>query len=281
MSLNWPIPSFVGEQYTYAGSTWEWNGSAWQSLGPGQAGPTGPTGASGSSGSSGANGVTGPTGPTGASGSSGSVGATGPTGVTGAVGSSLASGTITLTGATGFFFNTALSDGSGSSITVLSANVLYAYPFVAGKNYTITSLYASLSSGGSLSSGQEGSIVLYSDNNGSPGTKLRETVGFNIGIGYNTTAVGASITDYALTAGTIYWLAFYVNNITGGINFKGSSSVPVVSVKSLVGDDFGPLEPIGYSQAATFGSAPSTWSSTTLIRGSLAPVIALGYNATS
>lgn len=46
MSLNWPIPSFVGEQYTYAGSTWEWNGEAWESLGPGLVGPTGATGAS-------------------------------------------------------------------------------------------------------------------------------------------------------------------------------------------------------------------------------------------
>lgn len=46
MSLNWPIPSFVGEQYTAAGSTWEWNGEAWQSLGPGSPGATGATGAS-------------------------------------------------------------------------------------------------------------------------------------------------------------------------------------------------------------------------------------------
>lgn len=47
MSLNWPIPSFIGEQYTYAGSTWEWNGEAWQSLGPGSPGPTGATGPTG------------------------------------------------------------------------------------------------------------------------------------------------------------------------------------------------------------------------------------------
>ena len=60
MPLNWPTPSFIGEQYTYLGNTWVWDGQVWKSLGEYIPGPTGPTGPTGS---------IGPTGPGGASGS--------------------------------------------------------------------------------------------------------------------------------------------------------------------------------------------------------------------
>jgi hypothetical protein len=34
MEINWPVPSFVGEQYTSpGGDIWEWNGYAWETLG--------------------------------------------------------------------------------------------------------------------------------------------------------------------------------------------------------------------------------------------------------
>jgi hypothetical protein len=62
-AIDFPVPSFVGETYTFNGNTWTWNGYAWILSSSGSTGPTGPTGA----------GVTGPTGPTGN-------GVTGPTG---------------------------------------------------------------------------------------------------------------------------------------------------------------------------------------------------------
>lgn len=45
--INWPVPSYVGEIYTAPnGKEWEWNGYAWDFIGPGYAvGPTGPAGA--------------------------------------------------------------------------------------------------------------------------------------------------------------------------------------------------------------------------------------------
>ncbi len=44
--INWPIPSSIGEIYTAPnGKKWEWNGYAWDFIGPGYAvGPTGATG---------------------------------------------------------------------------------------------------------------------------------------------------------------------------------------------------------------------------------------------
>lgn len=46
--INWPIPSYVGERYEAPnGKIWEWNGYAWDFVGPGYAvGPTGPEGPS-------------------------------------------------------------------------------------------------------------------------------------------------------------------------------------------------------------------------------------------
>jgi len=45
--INWPIPSYIGEIYTAPnGKKWEWNGYAWDFIGPDYAvGPTGPAGA--------------------------------------------------------------------------------------------------------------------------------------------------------------------------------------------------------------------------------------------
>lgn len=45
--INWPVPSFIGEIYTApSGKSWEWNGYAWDFIGPDYAvGPTGPAGA--------------------------------------------------------------------------------------------------------------------------------------------------------------------------------------------------------------------------------------------
>lgn len=58
MAISFPISPIIGQIYTLpSGESWEWNGSAWESLGsPGVTGPAGPAG------------PTGPTGPTGATG---------------------------------------------------------------------------------------------------------------------------------------------------------------------------------------------------------------------
>ena len=77
MPITFPTPTFVGQTYSAAGKTWQWNGYAWDSIANtaaiGATGATGPIGATGPSG--------GPTGATGV-GIQGSTGATGPSGVT-------------------------------------------------------------------------------------------------------------------------------------------------------------------------------------------------------
>lgn len=104
-TINFPINPTVGDIYTFAGRSWQWNGEGWQAYpGPALVGPTGPTG-SGPTGPTGATGTPGPTGP--ASGPTGATGATGPsgagpTGPTGpASGPTGPTGSAGLTGPTG------------------------------------------------------------------------------------------------------------------------------------------------------------------------------------
>jgi hypothetical protein len=106
MPIDFPIPTFVGEQFSAGGKTWQWNGFAWDSLANTAAiGATGATGIAGATGLTGATGVgidgaTGSTGATGATGPAGNVGATG-IGSTGATGATGPAGDIGATGATG------------------------------------------------------------------------------------------------------------------------------------------------------------------------------------
>ena len=58
MSIQFPIPTFIGQQFFAGGKGWRWNGFAWDSIANTQA--IGATGATGLSGSTGATGATGP-----------------------------------------------------------------------------------------------------------------------------------------------------------------------------------------------------------------------------
>ena len=56
MPITFPISPSIGQIYTLpTGESWEWNGSAWQTLGsPGATGPIGPQGPTGATGPAGA-----------------------------------------------------------------------------------------------------------------------------------------------------------------------------------------------------------------------------------
>jgi hypothetical protein len=110
MPLDFPPSPSLNQTYTFAGSVWIFNGSAWQlqfsggtaSIGPtGPQGPQGNTGATGATGPQGNTGATGATGATGPQGNTGATGATGPQGNTGATGATGPQGNTGATGATG------------------------------------------------------------------------------------------------------------------------------------------------------------------------------------
>jgi hypothetical protein len=60
MPINFPDSPSVNDLFTVGDRTWEWTGTAWDTVEQIIAGPTGPTGPTGATST-----VTGPTGPTG------------------------------------------------------------------------------------------------------------------------------------------------------------------------------------------------------------------------
>jgi hypothetical protein len=137
MPLDFPPSPSLNETYTYAGSVWIFNGSAWQLQFSGTVGNTGPTGATGATGPQGNTGATGPqgnTGATGATGPQGNTGATGsqgPQGNTGATGSQGPQGNTGATGPVGDYVISirgltgavGITNGSGIGLSV-SGNTL-------------------------------------------------------------------------------------------------------------------------------------------------------------
>jgi hypothetical protein len=138
MPLDFPPSPSLNETYTFAGSVWIFNGSAWQLQFSGTVGNTGATGATGPQGNTGATGATGPqgnTGATGATGPQGNTGATGPVGdyvisirgLTGAVGITNGSGIgLSVSGNTLTVSNTgvlSIDGGTGAITNVARTNV--------------------------------------------------------------------------------------------------------------------------------------------------------------
>jgi hypothetical protein len=116
MPLDFPTSPVLNQTYTFAGSVWIFNGSAWQLQFSGTVGNTGPTGATGATGATGPQGNTGATGATGfqgPQGNTGATGATGPQGNTGATGATGPQGNTGATGATGPQGNTGATGATG------------------------------------------------------------------------------------------------------------------------------------------------------------------------
>jgi hypothetical protein len=258
MSLNWPIPSFVGEQYTYAGSTWEWNGEAWQSLGPGQSGPTGPTGATGATGSTGATGATGSTGSIGATGATGSTGSIGATGATGAISDVIREPIINRTATT--YVSQWLPGGAtitDSSMNSTSGGLLLV-PIIGYQNMSLNQIIVNCTTAPSPASSIR--LLLYSDSDGYPASKLLESTTFTI----SSTGLKTFSTSYTLVAGRVYWLGFQSASAGAGIGSFNGVSVQALTVQSGTATSLGNAGRGYFKSGVAIGSAPATFSGGTL-----------------
>lgn len=109
---------------------------------------------------------------------------------------------------TGFAYSNILISGSGTFGN--SANIMYLTPFIPSNTLTIVSAAIQVTT---LAAGNTMKIVVYSDNNGLPQTKLLESTALDIStIGYKT-----YLTSFTFTAGTTYWLGTVAANGVGAI----------------------------------------------------------------
>jgi len=145
-----------------------------------------------------------------------------------------------------FGFNASIVAGN-SSTGIPTANRLDVYPITPNKTLTNISLTINVAT---LGVGALARLVVYSDSNGFPTTKLFESADINC----STTGDKTALTGLTFTAGTTYWLGFYSNGIA---TFRTMviQSLPVIFLPSAT------TPAVAWSRINTaLGTAPSTFN---------------------
>ena len=142
-------------------------------------------------------------------------------------------------------------DGATAGVTAATAaNTIYLSPFVPANSLTVSNLQINVTT---LTVGGNSRILIYSDSNGVPSSKLLESTNLDC----STTGAKTYTASFTFTAGTTYWLGVYSNlavtlstlNNTGLIPLSTSAFNSAICILTA---------------AATFGSAPSTLGTASL-----------------
>jgi hypothetical protein len=143
---------------------------------------------------------------------------------------------------------TALSacfSGAAFNTTNTTPNRLTAQAFIPANTFTCSNLYINVAT---LGIGVNTRILIYSDNNGLPNTKLYESANLDCSTTGNKTAT----TSFTFNAGTTYWLCTHCSGTASLTSF------PPANVATLLVS--GTSNVASYIYTYTFGSAPSTLS---------------------
>ena len=163
----------------------------------------------------------------------------------------LGSGNLVVGGLAGVHALLPLTSGSaiviqvnGTGITTVATinNRLYAIPFISARTFTTSNLYLNVSVSGV---GVSGRILIYSDLNGKPNTKLYESASLDC----STIGTKTATTSFTFSAGVTYWVCTY---------FNGNATVSSYSLAGLMNiAAAGNSLASSYFVSATFPSAPS------------------------
>ena len=187
------------------------------------------------------------TGPTGSTGPIGATGATGNPGIQGPTGSNGLNGVhnpIIISGGT---YNSSL--GAAAKVAILSvANRLDLMPFIPIKTFTTASLSIECSS---AIAGSNTRILIYSDNNGVPGTKILESTDLSCA----TLGVRTFSTTQTFTAGVCYWIGVHTSSTQSlrAIPLANMLNIGTPAITSSTNYNM-------YRVSVTYGSAPTTYS---------------------
>jgi hypothetical protein len=148
---------------------------------------------------------------------------------------------------------------SGTTTIATVADRITLVPYIPANTVTTTSLIINVTT---LGIGVNGRILIYSDLNGTPTTKLYESASLSCAtIGVKTVTVTTTF-----TAGTVYWIGCYFSGVCTIGAFSGTQLIPVAATIS------GFFSNIRSTQ--TFGSAPTTLTLQTFATGN-APYVGL------
>ncbi len=128
-----------------------------------------------------------------------------------------------------------------------TTNLLSLYPFIPNKTITSVSLKIAVTT---LGVGVNARILIYSDLNGFPNTKLYESANLDCSSLGNKTA----LTTFTFNAGTTYWLGLHSSGIASLTHINSQSLIPLYITNA------GSSSITQYTSTIAFGSAPSTYT---------------------
>lgn len=253
--LSFSAPSQVEGSGTY--TSWEvnLNGAVGGDGTSGTSGISGSSGISGTSGTSGNSGIDGSSGTSGISGSSGTSGANGTSGV-----SAVAAFHPILTTTTGIVYN--LSIGAVAKVTIAqAANRLDLMPFIPSATFTATSFLIDCSTAVASSLAR---ILIYSNTNGKPDTKLLESTNLDC----STTGIKTYVSTITFNAGTVYWIGTHASSTQTlrGIPLANCLNIQTQNITGTITYNM-------YRGTVTFGSAPATYGLSGTVASSIAPEV--------
>jgi hypothetical protein len=145
--------------------------------------------------------------------------------------------------------------------SVATSNRLYCMPFFPNQTFTCDALAINVTT---LSVGGLAKILIYSDVNGVPTTKLYESANLDCStIGQKTAS-----TSFTFNAGTTYWLGFIANNSLNSFTFMQQSSIYGFSTSgAFTASTNGFL-------STTFSATPTTLTALTYATGNV-PMISI------
>lgn len=149
---------------------------------------------------------------------------------------------------------------TGANFTV---NRLVLIPFIPANTFTISEI---LMNGNTATAGSLCRLLIYSDNNGTPNSKLYESADLNL----STTGFKIATTTFTFNSGTTYWLAFHGGAIASNIIQNQPASLYAIANNAVTFTDTQTI----FFITAVLGSAPATITSPNAAFGN-APWIAL------
>jgi hypothetical protein len=136
-------------------------------------------------------------------------------------------------------------DSSGTGNTPAVINRLYVIPYIPANTITCSSLYIFVTS---ALPGLLFRILIYSDNNGAPGTKIYESASLNCA----TTGIKTATTTQTFTAGTTYWIGTHASASGGQLSATNVAALLPINITGTTPNSTCYISP-------PFGSAPTTF----------------------
>lgn len=133
--------------------------------------------------------------------------------------------------------------GTNTTTVTATANRLTAIPLIPAKTFTCSNLFINVNTG---VAGTNARILIYSDLNGIPNTKLYESANLDCA----TIGIKTATTSFTFNAGTTYWICTHTSSNQVLTSYAAAGLLGFFSSGTTMS--------ISYIYSIVFGSAPTT-----------------------